>query len=112
MRIWKCDMCGDVLEKEEDVFTVGCSTHSDRETHTYDLCRFCATTTEKFIKKEWNPGLYPSLKTIYDYCKSEECDNCVLNPKRNQHDVECMVGLPEDKWAKEYPDLEKERDGK
>lgn len=124
MRIWKCDKCGMVLEKDTDVFVVSCGEPRELDDKAaceagiksitcykeYDLCCVCASDVEKFVKGKLKPGLYPSLKTIYDYCKSEECDNCLLNAKRYQNDVECMVGIPEDKWAKEYPDLEKESD--
>lgn len=113
MRIWKCDMCGTVLENGEDVMDITCKEGSEKTTYpnSYEVCRECARKVDKFIRKELTLDFYPALKTIYNYCKwKNNCDDCLLNEEQSGGQFKCMVGLPEDNWAKFYPDLKKGSD--
>ena len=115
MRIWKCDMCGAILENGEDVMEIVCKEGSEKTSYpnSYEVCRECAKKVDKFLRKELTLDFYPALKTIYDYCKSQDtCDECLLKEEKNGGPYKCMAGFPEDNWAKSYPDLKKEREGK
>lgn len=108
-------MCGTVLENGEDVMEITCRDCSDKVSYpnSYEVCRECARKVDKFIRKELTMEFYPAIKTIYDYCRSQDnCYDCLLNAEHDTGDTRCMVGLPEDYWAKLYPDLKKERGGK
>lgn len=107
-------MCGTILENEEDVMEITCKEGSDKVFYpnSYEVCRECAKKVDKFLRNELTMNFYPALKTIYDYCRSQkDCYNCLLNAEREDGDTRCMVGLPEDYWAKSYPDLKKGSDG-
>lgn len=54
MKIWKCDMCGTVLENGEDVMEITCKDCSDKVFYpnSYEVCRECARKVDKFIRGE------------------------------------------------------------
>lgn len=77
MKIWECDMCGKPLRNEADVFVVGCSTHSDRETNSYDLCAECANRVEGFIRRGLEPTIVPDPSDVRANQPRKTCDTCV-----------------------------------
>lgn len=54
MRIWKCDMCGVVIENGEDVMEIVCKEGSEKTSYpnSYEVCRECAKKVDKFIRGE------------------------------------------------------------
>lgn len=63
-------MCKKTLREECEVFTVSCSTNSDRKTTAYDLCSSCAGRVEKFIKRGLEPVNVPNEPR-------KTCNTCV-----------------------------------
>lgn len=123
MKIWKCDMCGKVLEKDTDVFVVSCNEPKELDEpqasavgvksvtcyREYELCSGCAKKTEKFIRNKISKS---TIRSIKEYCSNHgTCGGCVFMTNKNTTIESCIFRKAPVTWTENtFPELKGEED--